>query len=206
MVESVNTLIITIRYHFMHCFCFGHNLLLLFSAMFFTTLGCAMTSPARKPLIADTVFLPNSNLELAWEQVVDVIHQFHFEIEEENKLAGTITTKYRVGSGILEPWHPDAANMTERWQNTLQSMRRQAIFTLSQTADGVMVQVAVRKELEDRGGSLPPSVGDAPFDESQPLPREFDLVGSDSAPTGWIFKGRDHALENKILARLSHEK
>ncbi|MCA9081035.1 MAG: hypothetical protein KDA58_10785 [Planctomycetaceae bacterium] len=159
----------------------------------------AQSGPVSNPLYVNTV-----NDELVWERAVEVLHEFHFEIANENRLARTIESHPRVGSGVLEPWHPDAATLGDRIEATTQSIRRTVQLSLqpSEQQSGYLVSVAVYKEKEDLPGIAANSAGAATFQESAPLERDLDPVVGQTAPSGWIPLGRDAALEQAILQRL----
>jgi hypothetical protein len=65
-----------------------------------------------------------------------------------------------------------------------------------------MVSVEAFKELEDLPGRAANSASGATFQESEPLKRDLNLVVGQTAPSGWIFKGRDRALEHALLSDL----
>ena len=60
----------------------------------------------------------------------------------------------------------------------------------------------VFKELEDVRGLAATSAGAATFQTSSDLSRDLNLVVGQTAPSGWITKGRDVALEQAFLRRL----
>jgi len=144
--------------------------------------------------------------DVAWERMIDVLHGFLFEIERENRQARTIETKYKVGSGLLEPWHKESVGWNNRLESTLQSLRRKVIVTLSKASRGsqnsYVVQVVALKEIEDLDAIAANSPGGATFQESTPLSRDLNQTLGQSRPSGWIPRGRDFALEQAILRRL----
>ncbi len=155
--------------------------------------------PIGNPLIVVT-----NNEELVWERAVDVIHDFNFEIERENRLGKVIQTAPKVGASLLEPWHKDAVGFSNRLEGTLQSVRRTVQISMQQQEQGggFVVTVAAYKEIEDLPGLAANSPGAATFQESQPLNRDLNPVVGQSAPSLWIPAGRDPLLEQAILAKL----
>ena len=146
------------------------------------------------------------NEDVAWEQTIDVLHEFLFEIDRENRQTRSIETKYKVGSGLLEPWHTESVGLASRLESTLQSMRRKVIITLSPVQQGSQysytVQVIAIKELEDLDAIVANSPGGATFQESTPLNRDLNQILGQSRPSGWIPQGRDLLLEQTVLNRL----
>ncbi|MEW4528276.1 MAG: hypothetical protein ACF8PG_14895 [Maioricimonas sp. JB045] len=159
----------------------------------------ANVAPATNPL-----YVAASNEEVLWERTVDVLHDFHFELARENRLARVIETDWRVGSGLLEPWHHDSVGFTNRLESTLQSVRRRVQITIipDDRGAGYLVNVAAFKEFEDLPGVAANSPGGATFSESTPLERDLNPVVGQSSPSTWIPAGRDLALEQAILTNL----
>ena len=170
--------------------------------------GCApdrqLTSRGQAPAAADgnTIFVPASNAEAVWERTVDVLHDYQFQIARENMVDGTIETEYKIGSGLLEPWHRESVGFASRLESTLQSIRRRVFVHLTQAQGGFFVRVEVFKELEDLAGLAANSAGGATFQESTPLQRDLNLVVGQSASSGWIAQGRDFQLEQELMRRL----
>ena len=184
-----------------------HRLLLVAVVLLILFPGCS-TIPGKKQvqLVNNPLQLTASNEDAAWERTIDVLHEFLFEIERENRQARTIETKYKVGSGILEPWHKESVGWSNRLESTLQPLRRKVIVTLSQASPGAqnayVVQVVALKEMEDLDAIAANSPGGATFQESTPLSRDLNQTLGQSRPSGWIPQGRDFALEQAILRRL----
>jgi hypothetical protein len=162
--------------------------------------GCATIrgqSPASNP-----IFVQANNQEVVWERAVDVLHQYLFEIQRENRLDGVIETKYKTGAGLLEPWHPDAVSMSGRLEGTFQSIRRKAFVTVTPSEGGYIVGVEAYKELEDVAAAAN-SAGAATFLDNNTRQRNMqDLVGQ-ASPSGWIPKGRDYELEQALANSLA---
>ncbi len=105
---------------------------------------------------------PNSELVVN-ERAMDVLHHYNFEVDTNNQLEGTLSTQYKVGSGILEPWHRESVGMANRLESTAQPIRRKVLIHFVRVEGGYLVSVEALKEIED-------------FAKSQPqLPRQFDV-------------------------------
>ncbi|MEX0715165.1 MAG: hypothetical protein WD066_01190 [Planctomycetaceae bacterium] len=150
------------------------------------------------------VFVPGGNHEMVWERTVDVLHTY-FEIGRENKLDGVIETRSKTGSSVIEPWHHETVGCENRWESTLQSIRRRAIVTITPVEGGFFIGVEAYKELEDLVGVAALTAGGATFQDFNPLRRDLDLVVGQSTPSGWIPQGRDVALEQKMLDSIRAE-
>jgi hypothetical protein len=169
--------------------------------------GCAGFGPgwgAAGPAPANPVVVVSNNEDAVWERTVAVLHEYHFGVARENRLARVIETDYLVGAGVLEPWHRDSVGLGNRLESTFQSIRRRAIVHVlpDEQQRGYLVSVEVFKELEDLPGLAGNSAGAATFSESAPLDRDLNPVVGQSTPSGWIPLGRDLALESALLASL----
>lgn len=176
--------------------------------LLFTACGCAAPGVAQvaapQPL-TNPIFVSSTNEELVWERAVDVIHDFQFEIGQENRLARIIQTRPKIGASVMEPWQPDSIGLANQLESTLQSVRRTVQISMqpSDQQPGYLVSVAVYKEIEDLPGIAANSPGAATFsEENDPLMRDLDAVVGQSSPSRWIRVGRDPALEEAILRQL----
>ncbi|WP_339750110.1 hypothetical protein [uncultured Rubinisphaera sp.] len=170
--------------------------------------GCAAMQmrPRSSATVPNPLVVSASSQEVAWERAIDVLHGFHFEIERENRQARTIETKYRTGSGLLEPWHKESVGLANRLESTLQSIRRKVVITVSPVqSGGHAIQVVALKELEDIDALTANSPGGATFQETSPLDRDLTPVLGQSRPSGWIPQGRDLDLERAILLELQSQ-
>ena len=171
--------------------------------------GCALTSQRQQQFQGaqypgGAIYVSTLNEELVWERAIDVLHEFQFEIDNENRLAKVIRTAPKVGASLLEPWHKDAVGFESRLEGTLQSIRRtvEVSMQLDDQGRGYVVSVAAYKETEDLPGLAANSPGAATFSESEPLTRDLDPVVGQSSPSLWVPAGRDPLLEQALLARL----
>ncbi len=167
------------------------------------TSGCAFGRP---PAVAgNPIFVPASNEDQLWERTVDVVHDY-FDIARESRMVGSqpgvIETRYKVGSGILEPWQRDSYGLENRFESTVQSMRRMARISVTPAQGGYLVGIEVYKEIEDLPGVAYNTAGGATFPMSNPLRRDLDLVTGQSSPSGWVSRGRDEVLEAEMLRRM----
>lgn len=161
-------------------------------------------SAGQTPLVGNPLYVATTNEELVWERAVDVVHDFNFAIERENRLAKVIQTSPKVGASLFEPWHKDAVGFTNRLEGTLQSVRRTVQISMQpdDRGSGYVVNVAAYKEIEDLPGLAANSAGAATFEESHPLSRDLNPVVGQTTPSQWVPAGRDPLLEQAILARL----
>jgi hypothetical protein len=167
--------------------------------------GCSSVSqwiilagpPTTNPLV-----VPTSDFECIWKESVAVLDEY-FEIASENRLSRTIITQPVIGATVLEPWRTDSVSLGDRFESTIQTIRRHARITVNPApGGGFLVKVEVFKELEDLSKPDRQSMGRAVFNNDFPVNRTYEIVGPVPLPIQWIPRGRDTRLEQVILARL----
>jgi hypothetical protein len=168
----------------------------LMAILFAGAPGCA-TFPGRA-VVSNPIMVRANNPDEAWERTVDVVHDYLFEIERENKLGGVLETRYKTGASVLEPWHRDTVGVSNRMESTLQSIRRKAFVSVTPVDGGYLIGVEAHKELEDvaKAANLQ---GAATFLDDAVLQRDLNAVVGQATPSGWVSKGRDPALEQSML-------
>ncbi len=176
--------------------------------------GCASMPEAVSPLghrqLRETVsdnplIVPSGDFELVWRSTIRVLDEY-FELASENRLSGTIVTDPKVGSTLFEPWAGDSVGFDERMESTLQTIRRFSQVTIKPApTGGFAVKLEVYKELEDLAKPDRQNGGRAVFNNVFPINRTREVVGPVPMTLAWIPRGRDHKLEQIILARIRHD-
>jgi hypothetical protein len=151
------------------------------------------------PLIVRT-----TSFDAAWDAAVHAIDE-DFEIDQENRLKRQISTYPETAATIVEPWRRDSIGLQQRLEATLQTYRRFAIARVEPVPEGFAIDVEVWKELEFLDRPERQTGGQAAFPQDFQINRSREVVGPISPPLGWIPKGRDHALEQRILNRIERE-
>jgi len=155
---------------------------------------------APSPVTSNPLVVPSADFESVWSKTVAVVDKY-FDIESENRLARTIKTQPQMGATILEPWALDSATVEDRFEASLQTLRRVAIIHVDPApTGGLLVKVEVHKFLEDMAKPDKQAAGRAVFTNDFPVNRTREIVGPVPAPLGWINRGRDPNLEQAILA------
>ncbi len=171
--------------------------------------GCFQGQPPRvsrilspRPVMENPLLVPSNEFEKVWTETVAVVDKY-FDIASENRLSGTIITQPMSGGTILEPWRGDSVGISEKFESTLQTIRRFAIINVDRAPNGgFLVKVQVRKEMEDLVRPDRQAAGRAVFSNEFPVNRTREVVGPVPVSSGWIPRGRDPNLEQTILAGL----
>ncbi len=138
-----------------------------------------------------------------FENVLDVLTGYRFEILESNRYDGRIETVPRMAPGAILFFKPGSPQFRERVLATLQTYRHR-ISVVIQPADngGFFVEVIARKELQDLPRPVKQTAGAAIFRVDNNVERQFEVIDPTVFDPAWIFKGRDAALEQKIIHQL----
>ncbi|MBM3998382.1 MAG: hypothetical protein FJ297_02370 [Planctomycetes bacterium] len=164
--------------------------------------------PRPEPAFLDNpLFVPMTDIDFVWDQVVDSVDDFfRIDREERLRLVGNALTEGRletfpiVGSTVLEPWRTDATPGFERWQSSLQSIRRRASVRVTPSAGGLQIEVLVAKELEDLYQPEHATVGGATLRYDGTVVRAEPGRATGPVSLGWIPIGRDVVLEQRLLS------
>jgi hypothetical protein len=153
----------------------------------------------------------NPSHEVVWDQVADVISgYFRIEKEQRVRIVGNVFTEGRIdtyprgGATLLEPQRRDSVGAYNRWESTLQTIRRTAHLRVqpAPVEGGFLVEVVVEKELEALPKPERTTARSTSF-LSDSSPRGIGSIKPTKAePSEWIPLGRDIALEQAILAKI----
>jgi hypothetical protein len=156
----------------------------------------------RRTIAPNPLYVPSADFEAVWNATVTSIDHY-FDIASENRLTRRIVTNPKEGSTLLEPWYGDSVGFRERLESTLQTIHRFAQATVTEApGGGYLVKVEVYKELEDMVKPERQAGGRAVFANDFPVNRTREVVGPVPLPSGWIPRGRDPKLEQKILGKI----
>jgi len=196
-------------------------LCLMFGAALLLSGGCSTYEPFattrelswrwNAPQSHNPIFVENYNHEFLWSILVDVISA-HFEIEREMPIRlygnvlteGHIETKPKMGASLAEFWHADSVGFGERFDCTLQTIRRRVEVHVVPETGGYTIEVKVFKELEDNPHPLR-AVSNASNLRFRDSADEFaDKIDVDPSSAGWSIIERDTALENRLLMEMAY--
>ncbi len=167
--------------------------------------GCATPLGGQSQFIQPPapIYVPAADSTRVWERIVEVLHEFHFTIAREDRRAGVIETDTKPGASVLEPWHRDTVDRAQRWESTLQSIRRRVVVSFQPAGDGGnFIQVRVDKEIEDLPGPNTNAAGPATLSDNSTLQRNLDRVVGSSRESTWLPRGQDPALERVLTERI----
>ncbi len=186
---------------------------MLAGLLFFGLAGCASGPLPGNPMpvhpalaaadVENPLFVPQGpqGYALVFDKTYDVVAEF-FDIRYSNRLGGEILSWPLISAGYADPRLP-LSDHYEHLESTFQTIRRTAHITIDPLDNGgYEVDVKVHKELEDLPQPRHASTGAAVFRVEQPLERQQEVIDPAIMSNGWIRIGRDHALEQAILAKL----
>lgn len=167
-------------------------------------------APPPMNVVANPIYVPVTNQDWAWEQIVDVVDDY-FRIERESRvqLVGNVVTEGRidtfpqVGATLVEPHRPDSVGRYNRWESTFQTIRRRGLVRVIPEQGGYLIDLAVYKELEDVPYPENSTAGSATFRYDNSLSsRVNDEVSRTRLSEYWIPLGRDCDCEQQMLAEI----
>jgi hypothetical protein len=161
------------------------------------------TQPACE--IENPVYIPlgHESYGLVFESVLQTLIDQGFEIQEANRYDGRVEALPRTAPGLGLWMKPGSPSFRERLLSTLQSYRHR-VSVVIQPADngGYFVEIIARKELEDLARPTRSTAGAAFFRNETTVERQFEVIDATVVDSAWIYKGRDPALEQRLIERL----
>jgi hypothetical protein len=156
--------------------------------------------------VNNPVPLAEQDPEFLWLQIVDTVDDYfrikteqRFRRDAEQWLEGRIETFPEIGATSYEPWRKDALWGFQRWQSTLQTIRRTCYIRVTPMATGYSMAVEVVKELEDVDRSASSGEGSAAVRHDGGIVRSDQQLQSLPITLGWIRQENDVELEQRIL-------
>ena len=164
--------------------------------------------------IANPMYVPIANHQYVWDATVDVIGDYFrldllqpVRLEAGTCTVGRIDTYPKISATILEPWDHDSVTPYDRWEATLQSMRKRAVVKIIPAPSpqgGFWIDLAILRELENLPQPERSTVGAATFHYDSSLTRIIKPEPVVGAEPTWYLQGRDTALEQRILGQLQY--
>lgn len=159
---------------------------------------------------ANPIFVPVTNQDWTWEQIVDVVDDY-FRIERESRVQtvgnviteGRIDTFPQIGATLPELHRPDSVGRYNRWESTFQTIRRRGLVRVIPEQNGYLIDLTVYKELEDLPHPENSSAGSAIFRNDNSLTSSVtEKVSLTRLSEYWIPLGRDQACEQAMLGEI----
>ena len=162
------------------------------------TVACEIENPVYIPLGHDPFAYG-----LLFESVLRTLIDEGFELQEANRYDGRVEALPRTAPGLGLWMKPGSPSFRERLLSTLQSYRHR-VSVVIQPADngGYFVEIIARKELEDLARPTRSTAGAAFFRNETTVERQFEVIDATVVDSAWIYKGRDPALEQRLIERL----
>lgn len=167
--------------------------------------------PTVRNRVPNPIYVRSAGGEQAWESLADVVVDY-FPIRSERRVRqvagiieeGRIETKWQSAATILEPWKRDTVGAFNRWQSTLQTLRRRALVRVIPAAGGYEIGVRVDKQLEDLPRPELATAGAASLRNDASLPTDrLNPVDRVLTSDRWINIGRDEPLEQEMLREIA---
>ncbi|MEQ1825978.1 MAG: hypothetical protein ABL921_08520 [Pirellula sp.] len=174
-----------------------------------TTLSIPEIPLSPKTTLSNPLNVNTQDTEFLWNQIVDTVDDY-FPIKSEQRptrdenqwFEGRLETYPQIGATYFEPWRKDALEGYQRWQSTLQTMRRTATLRIIPVNEGFSIAVEVVKEIEDVDRSQFSSEGTAVARHDGTIVRTHNALIGQPNNLGWIRQENDTELEQRMLREI----
>ena len=174
-----------------------------------TTLSIPSIPLGPQTQFSNPINVNTQDSEFLWNQIVNTVDDY-FRIKNEQRptrddqqwFEGLMETYPEIGATYLEPWRKDALEGYQRWQSTLQTMRRTATLRVIPTNEGFSIAIEVIKEIEDVDRSQYSSEGSAVARHDGSIVRVDQALASQPITLGWIRQENDTNLEQRLLREI----
>ena len=140
-----------------------------------------------------------------FSRCLDVVGDyFEIDVPRTSRYGGVINTIPRIAPGLEQPWKPGSPDIYQRLLAFCQSIRHRCIVEITTGQNGgYFVDVKVFRELEDVQTPMRSTAGEATVISHSTIERQAVIVAPDQLDSNWIPTGRDIALEQAILERIT---
>ena len=176
--------------------------------------GCMRPALRENPLLAranpadtsnEILLTPNDPGPDAYatlfEKVLDAVDD-SFDIAYASRYDGKIETHPRIAPGLEQFFKPGSPNVYQRVLATFQTYRHRVFVLIQPDPKGYVVNVTAFLELEDIPNPSRETGGGAAFRSDNTVERIYEVVDPSVVSMAWIPKGRDYALEQKLLRKI----
>ena len=157
---------------------------------------------ARVAALQQPVTLEGVSYDAAWNAAVETL-EAHFPVYTSRKKSGEILTEFEITYGQFEFWRDNSASARDRWENTVQTIRRRAHAQLSRVSDTeTSLELVVEKERRDRarqGARFSFATFASIFD---PKVNALDRRLREPTSEEWAPLGRDRLMEALLIEEI----
>jgi hypothetical protein len=166
--------------------------------------GCAAGRDPEVRIAPDT---PEQRAyDAMWRASRDVLWQYGFSVDRQDRWAGVITTRPMTGKSILEVWRRDAATSADVWESTFQTIYRAAEVQICRDDAGgyyPLVHVSISRSEKIEPQIVNDSEAQSMFRESPVRRQRKELREKPTTqPDRPVSLGYDAALGSKIAAEI----
>ena len=154
---------------------------------------------------------PSEDADQLWEAVQETLRRGRFQLDRIDRQAGVITTMPEASQHFFEFWRHDVDTQRDRWEATLNPMRRWVEVSLTRADEGpwthpselrTRLAVVVHKERLSSPDRQFNSSGAAYQYFGESLPSTTGQSHVTAKDGRWLDCGRDPAMEDYLLRKI----
>lgn len=108
--------------------------------------GCTANKALDYESKATVTPVSSNNFDQLWNASLDSLHEYHFEIDRQDRRAGIITTKPMTSSQFFEPWRNELKSADAVAESSLATVRRTATIEITRQGGQYSALPSVRVE------------------------------------------------------------
>ncbi len=173
---------------------------------------------ARQAGSINPLFVQTDDPDFLWESIVDVIDNYFptpreypiqtYSYDEDGvpkkvETEGRIDTDPVIAAGLLEPWKKNSVSCQQRFDATLQTIRRSAVVRVVPEDGGYSIHLSIYDEIEDLAQPMNASTNGSNLLFSDDFSQLQYPSGEVPYHKGWVPMGRNREMEDYLLQEIA---
>ncbi len=163
--------------------------------------GCQQPHAPSQPA-AQTLLINKGDIDLAWDETLDVLREHYFVPDRQDRRAGLIVSYPDTSKQWFEFWRDDAQGSFEVAESSLHNIRRTVEVRFVPVKDKYEIKVCVLVHRESAPSRQVTSSSGVQMAFRDSVPLVTGETARRSRVLRWVFVGEDMRLANYLVRRL----
>jgi hypothetical protein len=164
-------------------------------------IGCQSPhQPPQPPPMSLTV--DKGDFDIAWDETVDVLREYNFVPDRQDRRAGIIVTLPTLSKQLFEFWRTDAQGNYDLWESSLHNIRRLVEVRFIPKNGKYEIRMIVRVERKHQPQRMVTTSSGVFQAFRESIPTFQGEAGEKSQSITWETMGKDIRFSNYLLTRI----